>query len=124
MICDFRVDSWCRRAVSLINQSIHLMLTKNYFFVVDMVGVVLFYIFKWPNWHVLSLKIRKNKSLTPFQHQSALFLRKPSIYQLLSIRHGISKDYSGYAAAEIEKRDLFLKSIPERHHKVKAYISR
>merc|ERR1719249_97639 len=113
MLSDFELDTWKDRFMSLMNQWLHLVLAKNYFFIINLIG------YTWATaldakWHELQLKVRKNKAIAPFQHRKSIYLRKPSLYQLMSIRHGINKNYSDFAAQEIVKRDLFLKCIPKQ----------
>jgi len=117
MVDDLEVDSWSDRAVSLVNQWLHLMLAHNYFFILDVMGFV-FATIVGGKWHEWQLWIRQNKTIAPFQHRHAKFLRRPSIYQLLSIRQSFRKNYKAIARAEIQKRDLFLKCIPAEHHEI------
>eukprot|EP00485_Elphidium_margaritaceum_P009822 CAMPEP_0202694308 /NCGR_PEP_ID=MMETSP1385-20130828/8197_1 /ASSEMBLY_ACC=CAM_ASM_000861 /TAXON_ID=933848 /ORGANISM="Elphidium margaritaceum" /LENGTH=388 /DNA_ID=CAMNT_0049350125 /DNA_START=128 /DNA_END=1291 /DNA_ORIENTATION=- len=118
----FAVERLGHRAVALLNQTIHLVMARNHFSVNAVVAT--FFYFKWYKahgkikWYDASLKMRKNKSITPFQHQASLFLSKPSIAQLYSIRYGLNKNYSHIILNEITKRKLFLDNIPKRYHTV------
>jgi len=114
MLSSFDVDSWSDRFQSLLNQLLHLMLAKNYCFSLNLVGYVGAAVMRQQvKWSELQLSVRRNKAIAPFQHRKSVYLRRPSIYQFLSIRHGLNKTvYSKYAAEEIAKRDLLLKCIP------------
>jgi len=115
-------DSWKDRFMSCVSQIIHVEIAKNtlgsfsvfcalaYLWVSENGGVV--------QWDTIALKVRKNQSISPFQHSQAKFLRKPSLYQLKSILHGLSKKeyYGEIAKREIRGRDLLLSQIPQEYH--------
>ena len=69
----------------------------------------------------MALKVRKAKAITPFQHAESGFCRKPSLYQLMSMMHGMSDkkrdQYARIAKSEVERRDLMLKNIPSHFHR-------
>eukprot|EP00484_Ammonia_sp_Unknown_P025423 CAMPEP_0197024522 /NCGR_PEP_ID=MMETSP1384-20130603/5050_1 /TAXON_ID=29189 /ORGANISM="Ammonia sp." /LENGTH=489 /DNA_ID=CAMNT_0042452919 /DNA_START=131 /DNA_END=1600 /DNA_ORIENTATION=- len=120
LVDTFEIDTLRDRGVSLLNQSVHLVIARNHFFF-DAIAMAIAYFVYYQNeeivpWFDLALKVRKNKSITPFQHQSSLFLTKPSIAQLYSIRYGLRKNYNVVILNEIQKRDLLLNNIPKRYH--------
>lgn len=118
-LSDFDVDTWWDRFQSLLNQWLHLMLAKNYFFILNVIGYVLSAVKREElKWSALQLSVRRNKTIAPFQHRSSIYLRKPSIYQLLSIRYALDKDYEGFKSQEITRRDLFLQCIPSEYHAI------
>lgn len=116
------LDTWKARFIGCFNQTLHLMIAKNSFWINNFLGLVAYVLVSergdYINWYKMSLKIRKNKSVTPFQHAESGFLRRPSVYHLLSMKHGLSKvsQYRRIAQQEIEKRDLLLASIPSKYH--------
>lgn len=109
----FKIDTFSSRFMGLFTQCIHLCITKNYFYVINFVGL-----FSSSKWYELALKTRKNKSITPFQHKNTIFLRKPSIYQLYSIKYGLNKSYDKFINEEIRKRNLFLKNILPKYQNI------
>jgi hypothetical protein len=116
------LDTWKARFIGCFNQTLHLMIAKNSFWINSLLGLVAYVLVSergdYINWYKMSLKIRKNKSVTPFQHAESGFLRRPSVYHLMSMKHGLSKasQYKRIALQEISKRDLLLASIPVKYH--------
>ena len=116
------LDTWKARRVSVINQTIHLMIAKNTMWINHLIGFVAYVMVsdrgEYIKWYAITLVIRKNKAISPFQHAEAGFLRKPSVYHLMSMRHGLSKveQYKRIAKQEIRARDLLLESIPSNYH--------
>ena len=121
---DFPVDTWKARFIGCINQTIHLMIGKNKFYINSLVGLLAYvYVSErgdYIKWYPMGLKIRKAKSFTPFQHAESGFCRRPSLYQLMSMMHGMSEKkkarYAAVAEHEVNGRDLLLKNIPSRFH--------
>ena len=112
MVSEFRVDSWGKRFVALSNQLIHFLIAKNLLRCIFCILVAFRYMSGKRHVHELAHSVRKNKKITPFQHNASIFLRRPSVFQLLSMRHGLAKDYARYAAQEVLKRDVFLEAVP------------
>ena len=103
---------------------INLMVAKNSFGVNNLLGVAAYVLASERGesikWYSLSLKFRKSKHSTPFQHAESAFLRRPSVFQLQSILHGLTAKKSHYgriARREVEGRDLLLSSIPAEYHR-------
>ena len=121
---DFPVDTWKARFIGCINQTLHLMIGKNIFFINSLIGLLAYvYVSErgdYIKWYPMGLKIRKAKSFTPFQHAESGFCRRPSVYQLMSMMHGMSEKkkarYADVAQNEVDGRDLLLKNIPSRFH--------
>lgn len=117
------LDTWEARFVSCFNQLLHLALSQNTCFFNSLVGLIAYVVLmergEAIKWYKLSIAIRKNKSFTPFQHAESGFLRRPSPYQLLSIRHGLlkKKQMSIASQREIEDRELLLSVIPSKYHR-------
>ena len=124
MTDNFEVDSFKDRFMGLLKQTIHLNITKNYFYLIHFIGIVLYLTNTCVNsigsirWHEVALIVRKNKTITPFQHKSSIFLTKPSIAQLYSIKYGLNKDYKQIIVNEIRNRELFLNNIPNKYHNI------
>jgi hypothetical protein len=117
------VDTWQKRFIACCNIMLHLMIAKNSFGFNNLLGL-LSYVWvtergDFINWYAISLKVRKAKAITPFQHAESGFLRKPSVYQLHSMLYGLSKkEYlKEMAKHECEGRNLLLSSIPSKYHK-------
>ena len=117
------VDTWQKRFITCCNIMLHLMIAKNSFGFNNLLGLVSYV---WVtergdfiNWYAISLKVRKAKAITPFQHAESGFLRKPSTYQLQSMLYGLSKkqQLKEMAKHECEGRELLLSSIPTQYHK-------
>jgi dTDP-4-amino-4,6-dideoxygalactose transaminase len=116
------LDSWQGRFMTCFNMMVHLMMAKNSFGFNNLVGLVA-YVWvtergDYINWYAISLKVRRAKAITPFQHTESGFLRKPSAYQLQSMLYGLSKrDQSQQMAQhEYQGRETLLKSIPSKYH--------
>jgi hypothetical protein len=119
------LDTWKARFISCANQLIHLMIAKNIMWLDCFLGVLAYVLVSDPGnyikWYVLGLQIRKNKKISAFQHAESGFLRKPSVYHLMSMRYGLSKGskyYEGIAKNEIRLRDILLANIPTKYHRV------
>eukprot|EP00484_Ammonia_sp_Unknown_P020265 CAMPEP_0197039394 /NCGR_PEP_ID=MMETSP1384-20130603/16193_1 /TAXON_ID=29189 /ORGANISM="Ammonia sp." /LENGTH=362 /DNA_ID=CAMNT_0042469985 /DNA_START=273 /DNA_END=1361 /DNA_ORIENTATION=- len=116
----FQVDSLRDRAVSLLNQAIHLIFTRNHACAATLVAIIGHLVYyrneAYTKYYELALKVRTNKSITPFQHQSSLFLTQPSIAQLDSILYGLRKNYEAVSGNELRKHALFLENIPSQFH--------
>ena len=107
---------------SCVNQLLDLAVAKNIFGCVNFLGLFL-HLFSstrgsFINWSTVSLKVRKNKTTSPFQSGKSSFLKRPSVYQLHSIFHGLSKteDYRQIASEEQHKIKLLLSEIPDIYH--------
>ncbi|KAL3906989.1 MAG: hypothetical protein SGILL_009054, partial [Bacillariaceae sp.] len=89
------VDTWQQRFTTCCNIMIHLMIAKNSFGFNNLIGLVSYVWLtergEFINWYAISLKIRKAKAISPFQHAESGFLRRPSTYQLHSMLYGFSK---------------------------------
>ena len=103
---DLAVESWRDRAVAVTKQWLHFIVAKNYFCFISM--VVLFFGRKL---HSIALSVRGNGKMRPF----GWMMKRPSIYQLLSMRYGLGLDYSVMANRETTKRRLLIESVPELH---------
>jgi hypothetical protein len=116
------MDTWEARFSSCFNQLVHLMFAKNVAGINNLIGLFAYISMSdrgdFIQWHNISYKIRKSKTIAPFQHAEAAFLRRPTIFQLQSILHGLSKhdDYRRMARQEIEGRNLLLSKIPKEYH--------
>lgn len=117
------MDTWKARLTSCFNQLIHLMIAKNTFGMNNLLGLVAYVWISergdFIKWYALSLKVRTAKAITPFQHAESGFLRKPTVYQLQSIMHGMTTKkvhYTRIQQRELQGRDLLLKSIPQQYH--------
>ena len=79
-------DTWNARFNSSCKQVINLMVAKNCFGVGNLFGLYSYISMtergEYINWYSLSLKFRKSKDFTPFQHAESAFLRRPSVFQL------------------------------------------
>lgn len=118
------LDTWKARLTGCFNQMVHLMIAKNVFGINNLLGLAAYVLTSergdFIKWYLLSLKVRKNKSVTPFQHAESGFLRKPSVYQLESIMYAMTTKGSHYkriAKEEVERRELLLSSIPTKYHR-------
>eukprot|EP00529_Nitzschia_sp_RCC80_P000974 CAMPEP_0113477068 /NCGR_PEP_ID=MMETSP0014_2-20120614/20010_1 /TAXON_ID=2857 /ORGANISM="Nitzschia sp." /LENGTH=547 /DNA_ID=CAMNT_0000370137 /DNA_START=56 /DNA_END=1699 /DNA_ORIENTATION=+ /assembly_acc=CAM_ASM_000159 len=114
-------DTWSSRFVTCITIALHVMIAKNLFEINTLLGLVS-YVWvtergEYINWFAISLKVRKAKIITPFQHTESGFLRKPSVYQLRSMLYGLSKRSDLQLVAENERkgRDLLLSCIPPKY---------
>lgn len=116
------LDTWRRRFVTCFNNMLHLMIAKNSFGFNNLLGLVSYV---WVtergdfiNWYAISLKVRKAKAITPFQHAESGFLRRPSAYQLQSMLYGLSKreDLNQMARHELHGRQTLLSTIPSKYH--------
>jgi len=122
----FEVDSIKERFVQLCKMFIHFCLAFNKLYAIHLAGIVSIFMdvssseheTKPLRWYDIAYKIRKAKSVTPFQHQSSAFLTKPSLPLLYSVRYGLTKNYTQYISEELRKRNLFLKNIPHKYHRV------
>mmetsp|Transcript_11085 Transcript_11085/g.19510 ORF Transcript_11085/g.19510 Transcript_11085/m.19510 type:complete len:514 (+) Transcript_11085:64-1605(+) len=116
------VDTWQSRFMTCVNIMLHLMIAKNSFGFNNLMGLVSYVWVSergdYINWYAMSLKVRKAKAITPFQHNESGFLRKPSTYQLQSMFHGLSKQNQLRQVAEHERngRELLLSTIPSQYH--------
>lgn len=116
------MDTWKARWTTCTNQMIHLVLAKNMFGILSLLGLVSY--LSEPergfiNWYAMSLRVRQNKSITPFQHAESGFLRKPSVFQLQSMLYAMTikrPQYARIAQREVEARDLLLSNIPKQYH--------
>lgn len=114
------LDTWKGRFVGCFNQLIHVMIARNTFGFNSLIGL-LAYVWvsdrgDYVKWYAISLKIRKAKAITPFQHAESGFLRKPTTYQLQSMLYAFTKDYETIARTELSNRDYLLKNIPSEYH--------
>ena len=80
------MESWSARLKCCCKQMLNLMVAKNSFGVNNLFSV-LFYALAGERgesikWYSLSLRVRKSKAVTPFQHAEAVFLQRPSVCQL------------------------------------------
>jgi len=117
------IDTWDARFTTCLAQMVHLMIAKNKFGINNLLGLIAYV---WIGhrgdpikWFALSLKVRKAKAITPFQHAESGFLRKPNVPQLRSILYGLTTKKPHYfqiARREIEARDLLLSCIPKEFH--------
>jgi hypothetical protein len=116
------LDTWKARQVSVFNQTIHLMIAKNTMCINHLLGLIAYVMFsergEYIKWYAMTLAVRRNKAISAFQHAESGFLRKPSVYHLMSMLHGLSKveQYKRIAKHEIRARDLLLASIPSNYH--------
>jgi dTDP-4-amino-4,6-dideoxygalactose transaminase len=116
------LDTWQGRFMTCFNIMLHLMIAKDSFGFNSLLGLVS-YVWvtergDYINWYAISLKVRKAKAITPFQHSESGFLRQPSAYQLQSMLYGLSKkDHMKHMAQhEYQSRELLLSSIPSKYH--------
>jgi dTDP-4-amino-4,6-dideoxygalactose transaminase len=114
------LDTWKGRMISVFNQLVHVMIAHSYFGFNNLLGLVAYVWVSdrgdFVNWYAISLKVRKNKAITPFQHAESGFLKRPSAFQLQSMLYGFSKDYRKIALKEVQNRDLLLQNIPSKYH--------
>ena len=118
------IDTWGARFTNCIAQTIHLMMAKNYFGINNLLGLIAYV---WIShrgdpikWYALSLKVRKAKTIAPFQHSESGFLRKPNVCQLRSILYGLTTKkphYRTIALREIVAREILLSCIPPEFHR-------
>jgi hypothetical protein len=118
------MDTWKARFMTCVAQLVHLTIAKNLFGFNHLLGLIAYV---WISergepikWFALSLKVRKSKAITPFQHAESGFLRKPNVFQLQSILYGLTTkkpQYRRIALREIEARDLLLSHIPQEFHR-------
>ena len=99
------------------------MIAKNSLGIVSLLGVIFACFFPLSKgqtfeWYSAALAVRKDKSVTPFQHATTKFCKQPSAHQLLSIRHGLrkTKRYAKAARHEIWARRILLDNIPATYH--------
>jgi hypothetical protein len=119
----FAIDSLRDRAVAVGNQSLHVMIARNCFGIISLLGCLAYKLYSrkrhdFVQWYVISLAVRKDKKFTPFQHSTAKFCRQPSVYQLLAIRHGLSlrRLYQRTATHEVWARTYLLSQVPSQYH--------
>eukprot|EP01083_Nonionella_stella_P287903 980056_1 len=112
----YKIGSFKDRLLSLLKQSIYLIWTKNNFYLAPVMVMIWYFTHNSVKLYHLSLAFRKNKTVSAFQHQINLFMKKPSIYQLYSIQFGLSKNYDAICDDDVRKRNLLLNNIPKQYH--------
>lgn len=118
------MDTWKARFMTCAAQMIHLMIAKNKFGINSLLGLVAYV---WLSerggpikFYALSLKVRKAKAITPFQHAESGFCKRPNVWQLQSILYGLTTKkphYRQIAQREVEARNLLLSQIPNEYHR-------
>ncbi|KAG7345577.1 DegT/DnrJ/EryC1/StrS aminotransferase family protein [Nitzschia inconspicua] len=117
------LDTWQGRFMTCFNIMVHLMIAKDSFGFNSLMGLVSYVWLTergdYINWYAMSLKVRKAKAITPFQHTESGFLRRPSAYQLQSMLYGLSRKerLKEVAQHEFRSRELLLSTIPPKYHR-------